>query len=142
ELRSLLADGARGIGPAYTEPTTSRAAGPATDATSVVGQQRTGTTGVARAPVQQRQPRAPRTPRPAPATYATQAPVDYPPRRRGGAKRFFGIALVLLLLAAGGAAAVVATSNSNQAITLRRVVYDDVQQGVDAVKQLVQDNTK
>ena len=142
ELRSLLADGARGIGPAYTEPTTSRAAGPATDATSVVGQQRTGTTGVARAPVQQRQPRAPRTPRPAPATYATQAPVDYPPRRRGGAKRFFGIALVLLLLAAGGAAAVVATSNSNQAIKLRRVVYDDVQQGVDAVKQLVQDNTK
>ena len=27
-------------------------------------------------------------------------------------------------------------------VTLRRVVYDDVQQGVDAVKQLVQDNTK
>ena len=50
--------------------------------------------------------------------------------------------MVCPLLAAGGAAAVVATSNSNQAITLRRVVYDDVQQGVDAVKQLVQDNTK
>jgi cytochrome c-type biogenesis protein CcmH/NrfF len=50
--------------------------------------------------------------------------------------------LVLLLLAAGGAAAVVATSNSDQAVELRRVVYDDVQQGVDAVKGLVEDNTK
>jgi hypothetical protein len=138
----MLADGARGIGPVEPDPTTNRAAGPPTGATSVVGQQRTGATGVARAPVQQRQPRAPRTPRPAPAAYATQAPVAQRQRRRGGAKRFFGILLVLLLLAAGGAAAVVATSNSDQAIKLRRVVYDDVQQGVDAVKQLVQDNTK
>ena len=77
-----------------------------------------------------------------PATYATQAPVAPPQRRRGGAKRFLGTLLVLLLLAAGGAAAVIATSNSNQAIKLRRVVYDDVNQGVGAVKQLVQDNTK
>jgi serine/threonine protein kinase len=143
ELRSLLADGARGIGPAEADPTTNRAAGPSTSATSVVGQHRTGTTGVARAPVQPRQPRAPRTPRPAPVTYATQAPVAQPQRRRGGgAKRFFGMLLVLLLLAAGGAAAVIATSNSDQAVKLRRVVYDDVQQSVDAVKQLVQDNTK
>jgi serine/threonine protein kinase len=140
ELRSLLADGARGVGPAATDPTTRRAAGPATGATSVVGQ-RTGVTDVARAPVQPRQPRPPRTPRPAP-TYATQAPVAAPPRRRGRAKRFFGGLLVLLLLAAGGAAAVVATSNSDQAIELRRVVYDDVQQGVDAIKSLVEDNTK
>jgi serine/threonine protein kinase len=145
ELRSLLADGARGVGPADSDPPTSRAAGPPTGATSVVGQHRTGATGVARAPVQPRQPRqprAPRTPRPAPATYATQAPVAPPQRRRGGAKRFFGVLVVLLLLAAGGAAAVVATSNSDQAIKLRRVVYDDVNQGVDAVKQLVEDNTK
>jgi len=143
ELRSLLADGARGIGPAEAAPTTNRAAGPSTSATSVVGQHRTGTTGVARAPVQPRQPRAPRTPRPAPVAYATQAPVAQPQRRRGGgAKRFFGMLLVLLLLAAGGAAAVIATSNSDQAVKLRRVVYDDVQQSVDAVKQLVQDNTK
>jgi serine/threonine-protein kinase len=141
ELRSMLADGARGIGP-ETDPTTSRAAGPSTGATSVVGQHRAGGTGVARAPVQQRQPRAPRAPRPAPATYATQAPVAPPQRRRGGARRFLGTLLVLLLLAAGGAAAVIATSNSDQAIKLRRVVYDDVNQGVDAVKQLVQDNTK
>ena len=142
ELRSMLADGARGIGPAEPDPTTNRAAGPTTSATSVVGQHRTGATGVARSPVQPRQPRAPRTPRPVPTTYATQAPVAPPQRRGGGAKRFFGMLLVLLLLAAGGAAAVIATSNSNQAVKLRRVVYDDVNQGVDAVKQLVEDNTK
>jgi serine/threonine protein kinase len=140
-LRSQLADGARGIGPAYDDPTTNRAAGPPTSATSVVRQQRTGATGVARAPVQPRQPRPPRTPRPAP-TYATQAPVAARPPKRGRAKRFFGGMLVLALLAAGGAAAVVATSNSDQAVELRRVVYDDVQQGVDAVKGLVNDNTK
>jgi hypothetical protein len=116
-------------------------AGPSTSATSVVGRQAGATTGVARAPVQQRQPRAPRAPRPVP-TSATVAPPPARQRRRGGAGRVFGILLVLLLLAAGGAAAVVATSNSNQAVKLRRVVYDDVQQGVDAVKQLVNDNTK
>jgi eukaryotic-like serine/threonine-protein kinase len=140
DLRRQLADGARGIGRADTDPATSRAAGPPTSATSVIGQ-RTGTTGVARAPLQPRQPRAPRTPRPAP-TYATQAPVATRPPRRGRAKRFFGGLLVVALLAAGGAAAVVATSNSDQAVELRRVVYDDVQQGVDAVKALVNDNTK
>jgi serine/threonine-protein kinase len=138
ELRRLLADGARGVGP---DPSTTRVAGPATSATSVVGQQRGATTGVARAPVQQRRPRAPRTPRPVP-TSATVAPPAARPRRRGGAKRFFGIVLVLLLLAAGGAAAVIATSKSDQAVKLRRVVYDDVEQGVDAVKQLVNDNTQ
>jgi hypothetical protein len=50
--------------------------------------------------------------------------------------------MVLLLLAAGGAAAVIATSTSDKAVHLRRVVYDDVNQGVDALRGLVQDNTK
>jgi serine/threonine protein kinase len=140
ELRGMLAEGVRGRGPAERPTSATRAAGPPTSATSVVGP--TSTTGVARAPVQPRRPHPPRTPRPAPSTYATQAPVAHPQRRRGSTKRFFGILIVLLLLAAGGAAAVVATSNSDQAIQLRRVVYDDVQQGVDAVKGLVDDNTK
>jgi serine/threonine protein kinase len=137
ELRRLLADGARGVGP---DPSATRIAGPATSATSVI-RQHGGATGVARAPVQQRQPRAPRTARPAP-TPATIAPPVARPRRRSSARRFLGSLLVLLLLAAGGAAAVVATSNSDQAVRLRRVVYNDVQQGVDAVKQLVNDNTQ
>jgi serine/threonine protein kinase len=135
DLRHALADGARGIGP---EASTTRVAGPATSATSVLP---TSATDVARSPVQQRQPRAPRTPRPAPAPAPVAAAAQRrPPRRR--ARRFFGSFLVLLLLAAGGAAAVIATSTSDKAVHLRRVVYDDVNQGVDSLKQLVQDNTK
>jgi eukaryotic-like serine/threonine-protein kinase len=137
ELRRQLSDGARGVGP---DPSRTRIAGPSTSATSVI-RERTGATGVARAPVQQRQPRAPRAPRSAP-TAATIPPAAARPRRRGSARRFLGGLFVLLLLAAGGAAAVVATSNSDHAVHLRRVVYDDVNQGVDAVKQLVSDNTK
>jgi serine/threonine-protein kinase len=140
ELRQSLADGVRGVGP---DPSTTRVAGPATSATSVRAPA-TGATGVARAPVQQRQPRAPRTPPPvaAPATAAGRVAPAPRQRRRSRARRFVGTLLVLLLLAAGGAAAVVATSTSNKAVHLRRVVYDDVNQSVDALKQLVQDNTK
>ena len=139
DLRRALADGLRGVGPATSE---TRVAGPATTATTVrgAGGSNTGATGVARAPIQPRQPRAPRAPVAAPQAAPT-VPGRRPPRRRR-ARRFVGGLLVLLLLAAGGAAAVVATSNSDGAVKLRRVVYDDVEQSVDALKQLVQDNTK
>jgi serine/threonine protein kinase len=136
DLRRTLADGVRGVGPATSD---TRVAGPATTATTVRGAE-TGVTGVAGVPVQARQPRAPRAPRQvaAPPTARPTAAA----RRRGGARRFFGVTLVLLLLAAGGAAAVVATSSSDNAVKLRRVVYDDVQQSIDSLKELVQDNTK
>jgi serine/threonine protein kinase len=141
ELRRTLVDGARGVGP---DPATTRVAGPATAATTVHGP-RTGVTNVARAPIQPRQPRQPhppRTSRPTPAPAAAAPAPAARPRRRSRARRMLGSFLVLLLLAAGGAAAVVATSTSDQAVHLRRVVYDDVNQGVDALKQLVQDNSK
>jgi eukaryotic-like serine/threonine-protein kinase len=140
DLRRALADGVRGVGPATSD---TRVAGPATTATTVRGAE-TGVTGVAGVPVQARQPRAPRAPRQvaAPPTAAPTAAARRPPRRRGNARRFFGVTLVLLLLAAGGAAAVVATSSSDKAVKLRRVVYDDVQQSIDSLKELVQDNTK
>jgi len=140
DLRRALADGVRGVGPATSA---TRVAGPATTATSVRAPA-TSATGVARGrvgPIQPRQPRAPRAPLTAPVTAPAAArPAPAPRRRR--ARRAFGMVLVLVLLAAGGAAAIVATSNSDRAVHLRRVVYDDVQQGVDALKQLVQDNTK
>jgi eukaryotic-like serine/threonine-protein kinase len=138
DLRRALADGVRGVGPATS---VTRVAGPATTATSVRAPA-TSATSVARGrvgPIQPRQPRAPRAPLTAPVT-APAAARPAPRRRRAG--RAFGMVLVLALLAAGGAAAIVATSNSDRAVNLRRVVYDDVQQGVDALKQLVQDNTK
>jgi serine/threonine protein kinase len=140
DLRHSLADGVRGVGPATSA---TRVAGPATTATSVRAPA-TGATSVARGPVgpiQPRQPRAPRAPHTAPVTAPAAArPAPAPRRRR--ARRAFGVVLVLLLLAAGGAAAIVATSNSDRAVHLRRVVYDDVEQGVDALKKLVQDNTQ
>jgi eukaryotic-like serine/threonine-protein kinase len=140
DLRRALADGVRGVGPATA---VTRVAGPATTATSVRAPA-TSATSVARGrvgPIQPRQPRAPRAPLTAPVTAPAAArPAPAPRRRR--ARRAFGMVLVLALLAAGGAAAIVATSNSDRAVHLRRVVYDDVQQGVDALKQLVQDNTK
>jgi serine/threonine protein kinase len=139
DLRSALADGVRGVGPATSA---TRVAGPATTATTVRSPA-TSATSVARGPIQPRQPRSPRAPQTsAPVTAPSAARPQAAPRRRGGARRGIGIFLVLLLLAAGGAAAVIATSNSDRAVHLRRVVYDDVQQGIDAMKQLVDDNTK
>jgi eukaryotic-like serine/threonine-protein kinase len=140
ELRRSLADGARGVGPDAT--TATRAAGPATAATSVRAPQTASTTSVARAPVQARQPRQPRAARPAPVAQSVPAAAAPPARRRGRGRRALGVFLVLVLLAAGGAAAVVATSTSDKAVRLRRVVYDDVNQGVDQIKQLVRDNTR
>jgi len=52
------------------------------------------------------------------------------------------VVFLLLLFAAGAAAAIVATSNDSDAVHLRQVVYDNVNQSVDALKQLVQDNTQ
>jgi hypothetical protein len=49
---------------------------------------------------------------------------------------------VLALLGAGAIAAVVATSNSSDAVRLRRVVYDQVNEAVDQMQQLVDDNTR
>ena len=75
---------------------------------------------------------------------AARASAPRPGRRkpRSGFRQTMGMFLILVLLAAGGAAAVIATSGSTDAVNLRQVVYDNVQQGVDAVKGLVQDNTR
>jgi serine/threonine-protein kinase len=138
EMRVALAEGARGIGPATSA---TRVAGPGTSATTV--QRGTGAA-TASLGVAQRLPRQPRAPRAAPPPVV---PPPVPtrgrrPARRSGVRRTFALLLFLLLLAAAGAAAVIATSNSSNAVHLRRVVYDDVNQTVDAMKQLVNDNTK
>jgi serine/threonine-protein kinase len=144
EMRAALEAGVAGVGP--TTSATRVAAADDTDATTVLG----GTAATAAAgPVAARQPRQPRAPRNAPP------PVAAPPARaaggraaparrkpRSGLRQTMGMFLILVLLAAGGAAAVIATSGSTDAVNLRRVVYDNVQQGVDAVKGLVDDNTR
>jgi hypothetical protein len=57
-------------------------------------------------------------------------------------RRALGLLFVLALLAGGAVAAVVATSNSSDAVRLRQVVYDQVNQAVDSMQQMIDDNTR
>jgi eukaryotic-like serine/threonine-protein kinase len=63
-------------------------------------------------------------------------------RRRGVVWRTLRLLFVLLLLGTGAAAAYVATSSDGSAVELRDVVYDDAQRSIDALKQLIEDNTR
>jgi serine/threonine protein kinase len=154
DMRASVIDGARGVGP--TEATRAL---PATEATQALRPQ-TDATNVARPTspptASARQPRAPRTPRPAPAGagYATGPPTAAPAargaatrasraqRKRGRLRRTLGMLLVLAVLAGAAIAAVVATSNNSDAVRLRTVVYDQVDQAVDEMQQLIDDNTR
>jgi serine/threonine-protein kinase len=149
EMRAALEAGAAGkADPTHPATSATRVATAGDDdATTVLG----GTAATAAAgPVAAREPRQPRAPRSAPPPVAAPQPrrsrerAAAPARRkpRSGFRQTMGMFLILVLLAAGGAAAVIATSGSTDAVNLRRVVYDNVQQGVDAVKGLVQDNTR
>ena len=147
-FRDALTDGMRGVGPteitrAVASPTeATRALRPATDQTSV-----------ARPRTEPRAPRTPRSPRPATAPRTGPATVAPPAgggarqagdarRRKGRMRRTLATLFVLALLAAGAIAAVVATSNSSNAVRLRQVVYDQVNQAVDQMQQLIDDNTR
>src|SRR3954469_14254145 len=156
-FRDALTDGARGVGP--TEIT--RAVASPTEATRAL-RPTTERTSVARPPqTAARQPRPPRSPRPAAAGPATGPATVLPAaggrgrqrgaaareegrarRRRGRLRRTLVTLFVLLLLGGGAIAAVVATSNSSNAVRLRNVVYDQVNQTVDQMQQLIDDNTR
>jgi serine/threonine-protein kinase len=140
ELRVALADGARGIGEEPSTAMTQRLA-PATSATSVAPAH-----GGAGAPTPTRVAgparRAPREPPPPPAAARRERERERARGRRRGLRRLLGLALVLLLLAGGAIAAIVATSSDPESVRLRRVVYEDVQQAVDEMRQLVEDNTR
>ena len=150
-FRDALTDGARGVGP--TEIT--RAITPSTEATRALRPQ-TGATNVARPSTEPRQARAPRQPRqPRPAAGPPTGPPTAMPaaggaaraagraqRRRGRLRRTIGMLVVLVVLGAAAIAAVVATSNQSDAVRLRQVVYDQVNEAVDQMQQLVDDNTR
>jgi serine/threonine-protein kinase len=149
-FRDALTDGARGVGP--TEIT--RAVASPTEATRAL-RPTTERTNVARPPqTAARQPRQPRSPRPAAAGPATGPARVLPAaggaaqeagrarRKRGRLRRTLLTLFVLLLLGGGAVAAVVATSNSSNAVRLRNVVYDQVNQTVDQMQQLISDNTR
>jgi serine/threonine-protein kinase len=148
QMRHALQDSARGIAPAGLR------AGPpvadATEATSPLGSE--GARATERASTARGGPSrvvSPRQPRPVPARgrgAATQAP-DPPARgrrrtRRSSSRRLLVALLALLALVLIVIAVVVTTAPSQTKVTLRNVVYHDVQQASSALKQLVSENTK
>jgi serine/threonine-protein kinase len=167
-MGDALREGARGIAPPVSLSTSPTSAEtrlnpvPPTSATRIANvPPPTAATSIASGAgasggVERRVPRPPREPRPAPvaAGAAAGAAATRPPTRRQAEKaaktkkkgsrtgRFLMLLLVLVLVLGGAVAAVVSTSNSQQAVNLRRVVYDDVNTSVDALKQLVNDNTQ
>jgi hypothetical protein len=83
----------------------------------------------------------PRQPRPGPAPRAE--PIAAAPARRGSSgRRLFAALFALLLIAVVVVALVVSSASSPTKITLRKVVYTDVEQASNALQDLVSENTK
>ncbi|HUA75706.1 MAG TPA: protein kinase [Solirubrobacteraceae bacterium] len=142
EMGRALSDGADGIAP--RERSGGAGAGAATQATSVLGAGRRpadeGRTAVTSA-VTPRRPRSGPPRRQAEQPQAAQAaPVGQARRRRRN--RLLVALLALMALALVIVAVVVLTAPSQTKVTLRNVVYSDVQQAASALKQLVSENTK
>jgi serine/threonine-protein kinase len=141
EMGRAIGDGAHGIAP---PPRTrhDRAGAYATEATSVLAKG----TRTHRATERTRAaPRSgavvPRQPRRGPAR-VQPPPLAAQPRPRTGNNRLLTLVLALLALAAVIAAIVILSSPAPTKVTLRNVVYSDVQEASEALKQLVSENTK
>jgi eukaryotic-like serine/threonine-protein kinase len=85
----------------------------------------------------------PRQPRPGPAPQSARAPLATPaaPRRKG-LRRLLGVLVALLVLAAIVVGVVLATAPAPTRISLLNVGYSDAQQVVEALRQLVSENTQ
>jgi hypothetical protein len=81
--------------------------------------------------------------RPVSAAQREQMPASAAPtsRRRRGRGLFAGL-FALLVLAAAIAVVVLATAPAHTRVTLRNVVYQDVERAAGSLKQLVSENTK
>jgi serine/threonine protein kinase len=141
EMRHALSDGARGVSPAApggsrTRRSAGRRAAPGTEATSVLaGSARTG----AVAPTV-----APRRPRsgPARASAARAQPAGRTPASTRRRSRLLVTMLAILVLAVAVVAAVILTAPAPTKVTLRNVVYSDVQHTAAALQKLVSENTQ
>jgi eukaryotic-like serine/threonine-protein kinase len=135
EMGRAISDGALGISPA--EHPSGQRPTHATEATSVLASAtRTQASPAPRGAV------VPRQPRRGPARAAPPVVATAPPRRRSGTGRV--MTWVLALLALGGviAAIVVLSAPAPTKITLRNVVYEDAKESAEALRQLVEQNTK
>jgi serine/threonine-protein kinase len=148
EMGRAIRDGEAGIAPA--EPREPAGAVPATQATSVLPSKRreapapAARKAAARKPaarkVQARQPRSgpPRTQQ-RPARAAAAAPQR---ERSHRTPRLVLALLALMAVALVIVAVVLATAPTSTTVRLRNVVYNDVQQSAEALKQLVSQNTR
>ena len=151
EMGRALSHGGDGIAPG--EPPAASPGDPATQATSMLARnprtksgrdsRRTGAS--ASASAGQEGVATPRRPRPGPPR--RQPPLDAParssaPPRRRRADRLLAALLALLAIAVAIAAIVLITKPAQTKVVLRTVVYPDVQQASEALKQLVSENTK
>jgi eukaryotic-like serine/threonine-protein kinase len=136
EMGRAISDGAHGISP--VEPrSTAHSETHATEATSVLasatrahGSSKRGSAVV------------PRQPRPGPRRAPAPAPMTATPARRSSGSRLLVGLLALLALGGVIAAIVVLSAPAPTKITLRNVVYNDVQESAEALRQLVGENTK
>ncbi len=141
EMRHALSDGARGVAPndpgaGRTRRSAGRRGAPATEATSVL-------TGAAR-PGAVAPTVAPRRPRsgPARASAARAQPAGRVPASTRRRSRLLVTMLAILVLAVAVVAAVVLTAPAPTKVTLRNVVYSDVQHTAAALQKLVSENTQ
>ncbi len=135
EMRKGLSDGAKGIAPGERPPT--GRVSPATQATSVLapaGRQST-------APTRAVTPRRPRQgpPRSQPQRARPVKASPAPARRKS---RLMGVLVALMALALVIVAVVLITAPTPSKVVLRNVVYSDVQEATQALKQLVSENTQ
>ncbi len=141
EMRHALSDGARGVAPgapgaSRTRRSAGRRAAPATEATSVLaGAARTGAVAPAVAP---RRPRS----GPARASAARAQPAGRAPASTRRRSRLLVTMLAILVLAVAVVAAVILTAPAPTKVTLRNVVYSDVQHTAAALQKLVSENTQ
>jgi serine/threonine-protein kinase len=137
EMGRAIGDGALGISPAGS-PSPGRNPRHATEATSVLA-------GATRAHSASAGPGAvvPRQPRRGPARAARPVVASTLPSRRPSRARRLATTVVALL-ALGGIIAliVVLSAPAPTKITLRNVVYNDAQETAEALKQLVNENTR
>lgn len=111
----------------------------ATEATRALPRERTAATSASppRPPVVPRppRPRSPAQPQPAPAP-ARQS------RRRRGMRRALGLLVLVLLLAAAGIGAIIYADSRSSNPQLRESFGQDVEQGAQDLKDLIDDNTR
>jgi eukaryotic-like serine/threonine-protein kinase len=135
EMRRGLSDGAKGLAPGERPAAAGRAA-PATQATSVLS-----SPGRASAPTKAVTPRRPRQGPPRAKPAVVQPERASAPARKGRSRLVMAL-LALMALALVIVAVVLITAPSPTKVVLRNVVYSDVQEASQALKQLVSENTQ